>query len=140
MDAVVHRREAVEHGPVQTHGLTDAVLRLLVAVLAGVAVDGGGQQVRLALVLKVLQELDVLADEGHAGAGLYQGPACLLGGKELLGKNALVGHGLVVCHGLLQVHVLAGGPLGQDLLAQLGELAVRNPFIFQFHTSVTPFS
>ena len=139
-NAVVHRREAVEHGAVQAHGLPDAVLRLLVAVLAGVAVNGGGQQVGLALVLEVLQKLDVLADEGHTRAGLDQSPARLLGVQELFGKDALIRHRLVVIYCFLKVHVLSGGPLGQDFLAQPCELIVRDPLIFQLHISPTPFS
>ena len=138
--AVVYRREAVEHGPAQAHGLLDAVLRLLVAVLAGVAVNGGGQQVRLAGVLEVLHELDVLADDRHAGPGLHQGLALRLGGQQLLGEDPVLLHGLVVVHGLLQIHVLPGGPLGQDLLPQAGELVVGNALIFDIHASPAPFS
>ena len=139
-DAVIHRREAVEHGAAQPDGLPDAVLRLLIAVLTGVAVDGGGQEIGLALVLEVLHELDVLGDHRHAGPGLHQGLACRLGRQQLFGENALVGHGLVIGHRLLQVNALTGGPLGQHFLAQPGKLPVGDPLILNIHAVQAPFS
>ena len=71
--------EAVEHGTAGLDGLADAVFALFIAVLAGVAVNGGGQQVGFALVLQIGQQLDVLLQQGNAGAGLDQGAAFGLG-------------------------------------------------------------
>ena len=130
-DAVVDPGEAVEHGLAQPGALPDAQLRFLVAVEAGIGVDGGGQQVGLALVLQVVEQLDVLLDQRHAGPGLDQGIPVFLGQAQLAGKALGFRYGLLVGKGLVQVHSLARGPLAQDHLAQLheiihGDLAVAN--------------
>ena len=103
--------EAVEQGTAQTDGLGNAVFGLGIAVLPGVAVNGAGQEVGFAIVLQVLQQLDVLLNHRHTGTGLYQRPAVPLGAEQLFRENPLFGHGLVVVHSFLQVNILAGGPL-----------------------------
>ena len=141
VDAVVHCGEAIEHGAAVFDGLLDAVLRLRIAVLTGVAVDGGGQQICFALVLQIGQQLDVLIQQRNAGAGLDQGDAVLLGVQQLLGENAVFGHGLVIIHGLLEIYIFAGGPRGQDFLPQRLKLILGNAFILNIHLLVsTPFS
>ena len=139
-NAVVHRREAVEHGAIQAQGLVDAVLRLLVAVLAGVAVDGGGQQVGLAELLQVLEQLDVALHHRHACAGLDQRAAILLGGDQLLGEDAVFGHRLMIADSLLQVDILAGRPLGQYFLTERLKFGVRNLLVLYNHRFQAPFS
>jgi len=51
---VVDGREAVEHGAALLLGGLDALLGLVIAVLAGVAVDGGRQQICFALFFQIL--------------------------------------------------------------------------------------
>ena len=138
--AVVDGGEAVEHGAAVFLGFGDAVLGLGIAVLAGVAVDGGGQQIGLAVVLEIGQQLDVLVHQSHAGAGLDEGLAVFLGLEQLLGEDALLGHVLVIVHGFLEVHVLAGGPLGQDLFAEGLELPFGDALILNIHPGSAPFS
>ena len=139
-DAVVDGGEAVHHGAAQADGLGDAVLSLGVAVLTGVRVDGGGQQVGLAVLFQVLHQLDVLFHNGNTGAGLHQGAAGSLGVQQLLAELAAVGHGLVVVNSFLQIHVLAGGPLGQDFLTQGHKFAFSDFLIPNIHAFLTPFS
>ena len=132
-NAVIDGREAVEHGPLRLDGFQNAVFRLFIAVLAGVAVNGGGQQVSLALVLQIGQKLDVLFNQSDAGAGLNQGLPLFLGCFELARKILALGHLLVVVKGLLQIDVLACRPLAQDLFPQFAEFVVRDAFVLYFH-------
>ena len=108
--------------------------------MAGVAVDGGGQQVGLALVLQILHQLDVLFNDGDAGAGLHQGLAGGLGFQQLGAEAALRGDGLLIGDGLFQIHVLTGVPLGQNFLTQAGKFLIGNSFILKFHSFQAPFS
>ena len=140
LHTVVDGREAVQQAALSLHGLADAVLGLAMTVLTGVAVNGGGEEVGAAFVLQELQELNVLLDESHAGAGLDQGNALLLGIGKLLAEDLVLGESLVVGKGLFQVNVLTGGPLGEDLRADALKLVLRDALILQFHRSLTPFS
>ena len=139
-NAVVDSGEAVQHAAAGLDGLLDAVFAFFVAVLAGVRVDGGGQQVSLALVLQIGQQLDVLLQQSDAGAGLDQGLAVLLGVDQLLGEVAVFGHSLVVIDGFLQVDILTGGPLGQNFFTQCVEFALGDLLILDIHLGSAPFS
>ena len=132
-NAVVDSREAIEHGPAQTDGLGNAVFGLLVPVLTGVGVNGGGQQIGLAFLFQKLQQLDMLFQYGNTGTGLNQGTVVPLGVDQLLGEVAVGGHILVIGNGFFQVHILTGGPLGQNFLTLCQKFAFGNLFIFQFH-------
>ncbi len=128
VDPVVDRREAVEHGLARNLGFLNAPLRVLIAVQTGIAVDGGGQQVRLAVLLQVAEQGDVLIDERHPCPRLDQG---LFGGDglvELVHKALLRGDGLLVSKGFLKVHLSACRPAGQHRLA-LGHEEIQIPFL-----------
>ena len=91
---------------------------LLVAVLPGVGVDGGRQQVGLAFGLEVLQQPDVLVDQRHARPGLDEGPAGGLGLGHGLGEILVLGDRALVAQPVLDVgDVLAGRPGVEDGLA-----------------------
>ena len=72
---VVDGRKTVEHRHARGQRLLDPLGRFLVAVLPRIGVDGRGQQVGPALGLQVLEQLDVLGQQGHAGPRLEQQPA-----------------------------------------------------------------
>ena len=82
-NAVVDCREAVQHGAALLHGFTDAHLRFLVAVLSGIAVDGRGEKIGSALVLKIGEKLNMVVNQRHACTGLNKGDAPVLGVDEL---------------------------------------------------------
>ena len=139
-NAVVDCREAVEHGTAFLEGFADARFRLFVAVLAGVAVDRGGQEIRLALVLQVGEQLDLILDERNARARLDQRYAAVLRVDQLLGEHLLVGQGFVVSDGFLKVYGLAGRPLLQHFFADFVKLLVGDAFILQVHRFQAPSS
>ena len=75
----------------------------------------------------------MLFQHGNTGTGLHQGAMVPLGVDQLLREVAAGGHILVIGNGFFQVHILAGGPLGQNLLTLGQKFAFGNLFIFQFH-------
>ena len=139
-NTVVDSGEAIHHGSAQTDGLGNAVFCLFITVLTGVGVDGGRQQVCLAVLLQILHQLNVLLHNRHACTGLHEGSAVTLCVQQLLAKLTAFGHGLVVGNCLLNIHILASGPLGQDFLTQLLKLAFGNSFILNVHGTQAPFS
>ena len=114
LNAVVDCREAVQHGAAFLLGNADAVFAVFIAVLSGIAVDGGGEQVCFACILQVLQQFDVLVDERNARSGLGEGAAFVLGLDQLSAEPSVLGDRLLIFDGFLEIHVLAGGPLGED--------------------------
>jgi hypothetical protein len=115
--AVVDRRKAVQQGGAGVHGLLDADGGLLVAVLAGVGVDGGRQKVGSAFGLEVAQQLDVLVDQGHAGARLQEQASLPAGRMHGRCETFFFGDGLLAGQGALPVHAGPGRPAGQDFRA-----------------------
>ena len=139
-DAVIDRRESVQHGAALLHGFTNAVLGFLVAVLTRVAVDRGGQKVRFALVLQVRQKLDLRVDQRDARARLDQRSAVVLGVDQLFRKDLVIGQGFVERDRFFEIDLRAGRPLLQDVLTDGVELVVGNALILYRHLSLTPLS
>ena len=119
--AVVDGREAVHHVLAVGDGFLDALFTIVIQIVAGIAVDGGGQQVGMAFFFQELHQLDVLFDQRHAGAGLDQGDFIFAGLLQLFGEYFGIGQGLVVVHRFLEVDVLARGPGGQHFLLLAAE-------------------
>ena len=82
----------------------------------------------------------MLRNHGHTGPALHQGFALCFSGNELLGKDSGLRQAAVEGEGLLQVDLSAGGPLGQNLLAQLHKLIFRDFLILNLHLPLSPFS
>ena len=132
-NAVVDCRKAVEHRAAFLHGFADAVLRLLVAVLTGIAVDGGRQQIRFALILQIGQKLNMLVDKSNACAGLNERCAAVFCVDELLGEYLVLRQALMKCHCLIKINILARGPLLQDFFLSLIKFIVADALILQSH-------
>ena len=139
-NAVVDRRKTVQHGAAFLHRFTDAVLRFLIAVLARVAVDRGGQKVRFALVLQIGQKLDLRVDQRNARARLDQRDPLVLGVDQLFRKDLVSGQRLVELDRFLEIDFRAGRPLLQNFLANGVELVIRDALILYRHLSLTPLS
>jgi len=139
-NAMVYGREAVEHGAALFKGFADAGFGFFVAVLAGIAVNRGGQKIRLALVLQIGQKLDLILDERYAGARLNQRYAAVLCVDQLLGKHLFVRQGFVVCNGFIQIYRLAGRPLLQHFFTDFVKFLIGDAFILQVHRFQAPLS
>ena len=144
--AVVNCREAVEVWVEVAVGhalffAADTLSAVFVLVLTGIGVDGGRQQVRLAGILQVLEQLDVIFNQAHAGSWLDQGNAFLFGLVELVGEYFVLRQGFVVGNRLVQVYLAAGRPCGKDLFTNFIKFVVGPFFIFDvngFHLAFTP--
>jgi len=99
---------AVEQGAPGPLWAGDALLGLYVLVLAGVGVDGGGQQVRLGG--EGLQQVDVLVHQRHARPGLDQGAAFLVRLVQHRGEDPVLGDGLLVFHPGGEINIGASVP------------------------------
>ena len=139
-NAVIDRREAVQHGAALLHRLADAVFGFLIPVLTRIAVDRGGQKIRLALVLQIRQKLDLRVDERHARARLDQRDALVLGVDQLFRKDLVIRQRLVEFDRLFEIDLRAGRPLLQNFLADGIEFVIRDALILYRHLFLTPLS
>ena len=138
-NTVVDGREAVEHGAALLLGGLDALLGLVIAVLAGVAVDGGRQQICLALFFQILHELDVLLEHRHTGTRLDERPVLLFRFDQSGGKIAARLLLLLIRRGLRQIDVPARRPLLQNLLPHCHEFPFRDLSVLNFHQLISSF-
>ncbi len=107
-------------------GLLEALLRPGEALVAGVAVGGGGHDVGQPLPVQGDHQLLLHLHGGEAAPGLGEAAALAHraahdGGEPLVGREALV-----ELHRLLQVDLGAGRPAGQVLPAHLQEALLGN--------------
>ena len=140
IQTVVDNRQTVEHGFAFADGFLDADFRFLVAVLTGVAVNGGRQQICAALVLQISQQLNVIFYQGNACTRLNQGLPFFFGFNQLLAEDFVFRQILMELHRLIKIHICAGWPLCQNFFLLAVKFIVCQFFILQFHRMLAPFS